>query len=121
MTGGHWWFLGREADVPEADRHAVRSELKAGASCIKLMASGGVYGHAEEPGSPQLTVEEMRPGVEEAHKAGKKVAAHAYSVAAISNSLEAGVNSIEHGSFVDRPSAERRREQGVYLVPTISV
>ena len=78
MTGGHGWFLGREADGAEAVRHAVRSELKAGATCIKLMASGGVYGHAEEPGSPQLTVEEMRAGVEEAHKAGRKVAAHPY-------------------------------------------
>jgi imidazolonepropionase-like amidohydrolase len=121
MTGGHAWFLGREADGPDAVRHAVRDELKGGASCIKFMASGGVYGHAEEPGAPQLTVEEMRPGVEEAHKAGRKVAAHAYSVEAISNALEAGVNSIEHGSFLDVKTAERMREKGVYLVPTISV
>jgi imidazolonepropionase-like amidohydrolase len=121
MTGGHGWFLGREADGAEAVRHAVRSELKAGATCIKLMASGGVYGHAEEPGSPQLTVEEMRAGVEEAHKAGRKVAAHAYSVEAIGNALEAGVDSIEHGSFIDRATAERMREQGTYLVPTLSV
>jgi imidazolonepropionase-like amidohydrolase len=85
------------------------------------MASGGIYGDAEEPGSPQLTVEEMRAGVEEAHKAGCKVAAHAYSVAAISNALEAGVDSIEHGSFLDIETAERMREGGVYLVPTISV
>jgi imidazolonepropionase-like amidohydrolase len=121
MTGGHGWFLGREADGAEAVRHAVRSELKAGATCIKLMASGGVYGHAEEPGSPQLTVEEMRAGVAEAHKASRKVAAHAYSAEAINNALEAGVDSIEHGSFIDRATAERMREQGTYLVPTLSV
>ena len=121
MTGGHGWFLGREADGAEAVRHAVRSEIKAGATCIKLMASGGVYGHAEEPGAPQLTVEEMRAGVEEAHKAGQKVAAHAYSVAAIENALEAGVDSIEHGSFIDRDTAGRMRESGTYLVPTMSV
>ncbi len=121
MTGGHAWFLGREADGPDAVRHAVRDELKGGASCIKFMASGGVYGHAEEPGAPQLTVEEMRAGVEEAHKAGRKVAAHAYSVEAISNALDAGVDSIEHGSFLDAKTAERMREEGVYLVPTISV
>ena len=121
MTGGHGWFLGREADGAEAVRHAVRSELKAGATCIKLMASGGVYGHAEEPGSPQLTVEEMRAGVEEAHKAGRKVAAHAYSVEAINNALEARVDSIEHGSFIDRDTAGRMRESGTYLVPTMSV
>jgi imidazolonepropionase-like amidohydrolase len=121
MTGGHGWFIGREADGPEAVRHAVRSELKAGATCIKLMASGGVYGHAEDPGSPQLTAEEMRAGVAEAHKAGRKVAAHAYSTEAINNALDAGVDSIEHGSFIDRATAERMREQGTYLVPTMSV
>jgi imidazolonepropionase-like amidohydrolase len=121
MTGGHGWFIGREADGAEAVRHAVRSELKAGAECIKLMASGGVYGHAEEPGSPQLTIEEMRAGVEEAHKAGRKVAAHAYSVEAINNALDAGVDSIEHGSYIDQTTAERMREQGTYLVPTMSV
>ena len=121
MTGGHGWFIGREADGVEAVRHAVRSELKAGAGCIKLMASGGVYGHAEEPGSPQLTVEELRAGVAEAHKAGRKVAAHAYSVEAINNALSAGVDSIEHGSFIDRPTAELMRERGTYLVPTLSV
>jgi imidazolonepropionase-like amidohydrolase len=121
MTGGHGWFLGREADGPDALRRAAREEIKAGASCIKLMASGGVYGHAEEPGSPQLTVEEMRPAVEEAHKAGRKAAAHAYSVEAINNALEAGVDSVEHGSFLDRETVERMREQGTYLVPTMSV
>jgi imidazolonepropionase-like amidohydrolase len=121
MTGGHGWFLGREADGPDAVRHAVREELKNGANCIKLMASGGVYGHDEKPDSPQLTVEEMRAGVDEAHKASRKVAAHAYSVEAIQNALDAGVDSIEHGSFVDEETAGRMRERGVYLVPTMSV
>ena len=122
MTGGRAWFLGREADGPDAVRHAVRDELKGGASCIKFMASGGDYGHAEEPGAPQLTVEEMRAGVEEAHKASRrKVAPHAYSVVAISNALEAGVDSIEHGSFLDAKTAERMQEEGVYFVSTISV
>ena len=121
MTGGHGWFLGREADGPDAVRRAAREEMKAGAGCVKLMASGGVYGHAEEPGSPQLTEEEMGAAVQEAHKAGRKVAAHAYSPEAINNALEAGVDSIEHGSFMDRATAERMQEQGTYLVPTMSV
>ncbi len=121
MTGGHGWFLGREADGPDAVRRAAREEMKAGATCLKLMASGGVYGHAEEPGSPQLTVEEMCAGVEEAHRAGRKVAAHAYSAEAIGNALDAGVDSIEHGSFLDRETAARMRESETYLVPTISV
>ncbi len=119
MTGGHAWFLGREADGVDEVRRAVREEMKAGATCIKFMASGGVYGHAEEPGSPQLAVEEMRAGVEEAYKANRKVAAHAYSVAAIRDALDAGVDSIEHGSFLDRETAERMREEGRYLVPTM--
>jgi imidazolonepropionase-like amidohydrolase len=117
MTGGHGWFLGREADGPDAVRHAVRDELKNGATCIKLMASGGVYGHAEEPGSPQLTVEEMRAGVEEARKAGRKVAAHAYSVEAIRNALEAGVDSIEHGSFLDEETAGCARGVSISFPP----
>ena len=121
MTGGHGWFLSQEADGPDAVRSAVRQEIKNGATCIKFMASGGVYGHAEEPGSPQLTVEEMSAGVEEAHKAGKKVAAHAYSAEAINNALEAGVDSIEHGSFIDQKTAGQMRDQGTYLVPTMSV
>lgn len=121
MTGGHGWFLGQEADGPDSVRSAVRQEIKNGATCIKFMASGGVYGHAEEPGSPQLTVAEMRAGVEEAHKAGKKVAAHAYSAEAINNALEAGVDSIEHGSFIDQKTAEKMRDQQAYLVPTMSV
>jgi imidazolonepropionase-like amidohydrolase len=121
MTGGHAWYLGREADGVEAVRHAVRAELKAGAHCIKLMASGGVYGHAEEVGSPQLTVEEMRVGVDEAHKAGRKVTAHAYSPQAIANALEAGVDCVEHGSFLNRELAEGMRRDGIYLVPTLSV
>lgn len=121
MTGGHGWFLGQEADGPDAVRAAVRQEIKNGAGCIKFMASGGVYGHSEEPGSPQLTLDEMRAGIEEAHKVGKKVAAHAYAGEAITNALDAGVDSIEHGSFIDKEIAERMRDLGTYLVPTMSV
>jgi len=121
MTGGHGVEAGvREADGADAVRHAARDEIKAGARLIKLMASGGVYGQGEEIGSPQLTVEEMRAGVEEAHKASRKVAAHAYSPAAISNALDAGVDSVEHASLLDRGTAERMRGAGCYMVPTLS-
>ena len=120
MTGGHAWFVSKEADGSDNVRHAVRSQLKAGAQCIKLMASGGVYGHLEEVGSPQLFVEEMRAGVEVAHLAGRKATAHAYSPNAITNALDAGVDCIEHGSFLTGDVAERMRKQGTYLVPTLS-
>jgi len=121
MTGGHGWFLGQEADGADAVRAAVRAQIKAGARSIKLMASGGVYGEHEQVDQPQLTLEELRAGVEEAHKAGCIVAAHAYAPLPIGEALEAGVDSIEHGSFLDRATAERMRERGAYLVPTLSV
>jgi imidazolonepropionase-like amidohydrolase len=121
MTGGHAHYLGKEADGADGVRRAVREELKAGADCIKVMASGGVYGSREEVGSPQLTVEEMRAAVEEAHKAGRKVTAHAYSTQAITNALDAGVDCVEHGSFLSGDDAERMRRDGVFLVPTLSV
>jgi imidazolonepropionase-like amidohydrolase len=120
MTGGHSSVLGREADGPDAVRHAVRSEMKGGAHFIKLMASGGIYGHAEEVGSPQFTVEEMGAGVEEAHKSGRKTSAHAYSPRAITNALDAGIDSVEHASFLDSETAARMRQKGTYIVPTLS-
>ncbi len=121
MTGGHAWVLGREADGPDSVRAAARAEMKAGAHFIKLMASGGIYGHAEEVGSPQYTVEEMRAGVEEAHKTGRKTGAHAYSPRAIANALEAGIDSVEHASFLSAELAARMRQQKTYIVPTLSV
>lgn len=120
MTGGHANVLGREADGADAVRQAVRSEMKGGAHLIKLMASGGIYGHGEEVGSPQYTVEELRAGVEEAHKAGRKTSAHAYSPQAITNALEAGIDSVEHASFLDQETALRMCAQGTYMVPTLS-
>jgi imidazolonepropionase-like amidohydrolase len=120
MTGGHANVLGREADGVDGVRQAVRSEMKGGAHLIKLMASGGIYGHGEEVGSPQYAVEEMRAGVEEAHKGGRKVAAHAYSPRAIANALDAGVDSIEHASFLDEECAIRMRDSGTFMVPTLS-
>jgi imidazolonepropionase-like amidohydrolase len=121
MTGGHAHYLGREVDGADAVRRAVREELKAGADCIKVMASGGVYGHREEVGNPQLTVEEMRAAVDEAHKAGRKVTAHAYSSQAIANALDAGVDCLEHGSFLEGDAADRMRRDSIFLVPTLSV
>ncbi len=121
MTGGHVHSVGREADGADAVRHAVRSEIKGGAACVKLMASGGVLGaRGERPGAAQLTLPELVAAVGEAHRAGRLVAAHAHSLEAIVNALDAEVDSIEHGSMLDTPTASRMREQQVYLVPTLS-
>lgn len=121
MTGGHGWSLCHEADGPDAVRAAVRSELKNGARAIKLIASGGVYGEHERPEEPQLTRAEVEVAVEEAHKAGCLVAAHAYSPTVINMLLDVGVDSIEHGSLLDRDTAQRMGEMGVALVPTLCV
>ena len=121
MTGGHVHSIGREADGADAVRHAVRSELKGGAACVKLMASGGVLGApGENPGAAQLTLPELAAAVGEAHRAGRHVAAHAHSLESIVNALEAGVDSIEHGSRLDARTALRMREQHVFLIPTLS-
>ena len=120
MTGGHARNLGLEVDGPHEARKGVRTMLRAGVDLIKLMATGGVYTEGEEPGSPQLTVEEMRAAVEEAHKAGRKVAAHAEGLQGILNALEAGVDTIEHGNFLDEGAVQRMVAGGQILVPTIS-
>ncbi|KFE64387.1 amidohydrolase family protein [Hyalangium minutum] len=94
----------------EEARRAAREQLGHGADLLKLYAD---WHH------PTLTVDEMRPVVEEAHKAGRKVAAHAVTSEAIRNALAAGVDSIEHGHEADRATLELMKKQGVFLVPTI--
>jgi imidazolonepropionase-like amidohydrolase len=111
MTGGHGHFLAREADGPDDARKAVREQLKAGADVIKLIATGGVMTPGVEPGSPQLTRDEMRAAIEEARKAGRRTAAHAMAATGISDAIAAGITSIEHGVFLtDEIVAHMRRD-----------
>ncbi len=91
-------------------RRAVREQIDGGADHIKVYADWQY---------PTLTVEELRVVVEEAHKAERKVAAHASFPAGIRNAVTAGVDSIEHGSYADRPTLELMKEKGVWLVPTL--
>ncbi|MER2261146.1 MAG: amidohydrolase family protein [Psychrobacillus sp.] len=121
MTGGHVHYLGKEADGSDAVRRATREVMKEGADLIKLMATGGIYTFGEEPGSPQLNVEEMRAAVEEAHKKNKKVAAHAEGLIGIHNCLEAGVDTIEHAIYADESALQKMKENDTYLVPTMIV
>ncbi len=121
MTGGHGWQLGgREADGPDEVRKAAREQIKAGADVIKLMATGGVLTPGVEPGSAQLTEEELRAGIEEAHKAGRKTATHAQGAQGILNALKAGIDSIEHGFFLTDEIVELMIKQGTAFIPTIS-
>ncbi len=120
MTGGHGHDSGREADGPDDCRKAAREQLKAGASWIKVMATGGVMTKGVEPGSPQLTEEELRAAIEEAHKAGAKSFTHAQGMEGIKNALRAGVDSIEHGFFMDDWCFDFMKEHNVFFVPTLA-
>lgn len=119
MTGGHGWQEGIEADGKDACLKAVRTQLKAGVDLIKMMATGGVMTKGVEPGNAQFNIDEMKIMVEEAHKAGRKTATHAQGLQGIKNALYAGVDSIEHGCFLDDECLELMKQQNTFLVPTL--
>jgi imidazolonepropionase-like amidohydrolase len=120
MTGGHGWQFGREASGIDGVREAVREQLKMGVNFIKLIATGGVMTKGVDPGATQFTLEELMAGVEEARKAGRRTATHAQGTEGIKNSLWAGINSIEHGFFLDDEAIELMLQMNAYLVPTLN-
>ena len=120
MTGGHGGFVGRLTDGPWDARKAVREQYAAGAGCIKLIATGGVLTKGAVPGQDQLSEEEMLAAITEAHTHNLRVAAHAIGTNGIKNALRAGVDSIEHGHFVDDEGIGLFLEHGAYLVPTLA-
>ena len=109
----------RIADGPDQVRHVVRAQLKHGVDVIKIHATGGVMSRGDQPGAPQFTVEELRAAVEEAHAAGRKVAAHAHGAQGIKNAVIAGVDSIEHGSLIDDEGIRMMVASGTWLVADI--
>ncbi|MBV8716377.1 MAG: amidohydrolase family protein [Chloroflexi bacterium] len=119
MTGGHGAWIGREADGPDDVRKAVREQLKAGADIVKFIATGGVMTPNVEPGAQQLTQAELEAGVEEAHKAGFKTAAHAHGAEGIKAAVLAGIDSIEHGSFMTDESMDLMNERGTCYSVTL--
>jgi len=120
MTGGHGWFIGRQADGEWEVRKAVREQLRDGADCIKFIATGGVLTKGAVPGIDQLREDELRAGVEEAHHHGLRCAAHAIGTSGIKNALRAGVDSIEHGHLVDDEGIALLLDRKAYLVPTLA-
>jgi imidazolonepropionase-like amidohydrolase len=120
MTGGHGWPIGREIDSPDEARKAVREQMKIGADCIKLIATGGVMTKGAVPANAQLTFEELAAAIEEAHRHGLRVAAHAIGTQGIKNALRAGIDSIEHGHMLDDEAIALFKERGTYLVPTLA-
>ena len=120
MTGGHGWrLLGRQADGADDLRRAVREQLRAGADVIKLVATGGVMTPGVDPRAAQLTLEELRAGVDEAHRARRRAAAHAMADEGIAWCLDAGIDTIEHGVFLTEALAARMARQGTALVATL--
>jgi imidazolonepropionase-like amidohydrolase len=114
----HWSALG-VADGVDAVRHKVRENIKYGADLIKICATGGVMSKGDDPNASQYTREEMKAIVEEAHRLGRKVAAHAHGAEGVSWASEAGVDSIEHGHLMDDNSIATLKKNGTYIVPTL--
>jgi imidazolonepropionase-like amidohydrolase len=120
MTGGHAAWVGIEADGVDEVVKAVRTNIRAGADCIKVMATGGVLTPGVDPLAPHLTVEELTAAVRAAHMLGRKVASHAQGATGIRNAIMAGVDSIEHGFELTDDVIALMLEKAVYLVPTLS-
>jgi imidazolonepropionase-like amidohydrolase len=134
ITGGHGDFSSglRDNLLPEPDFHrgivnspedgvrAVRYMIKYSADHIKISSTGGVLSLGDSQAGEQLTLAEMKAIVETAHMLDRKVAAHAHGAAGLKNALRAGVDSIEHGTYLDDESIALFKERGAYLVATIS-
>jgi imidazolonepropionase-like amidohydrolase len=128
ITGGHmdenllpeqYHVVGEGvADGIAAVQHMVRQNIKYGADLIKIGASGGVLSKGDDPQASQYTLEEMQAIVADAHRLGRKVAAHAHGAQAILWASEAGVDSIEHGSYINDEDIAMMKKHGTYLVPT---
>jgi imidazolonepropionase-like amidohydrolase len=100
-------------------QHQVRQNIKYGADLIKICATGGVLSKGDDPQASQYTLEEMQAIVADAHRLGRKVAAHAHGAQGILWATEAGVDSIEHGSYIDDAAIAEMKKRGTYLVPTL--
>jgi imidazolonepropionase-like amidohydrolase len=133
-TGGHFdptngfrdFLFGHEPDYtdgivdsPDEARKAVRFEVKNGADVIKAAVSGGVLSLGDEVDTPQLTTAEMAALVDESHRLRKKVAVHCHGDQAAREAIEAGVDSIEHGSFIKPETLAGMKRKGIFLTPTL--
>lgn len=107
------------ADGIAAVQHKVRENIKYGSDLIKVCATGGVLSLGDNPQHSQFTLEEMKAIVADAHRLGRKVAAHAHGAEGIRWAAEAGVDSVEHGSYIDDAGIAAMKEHGTYLVPTL--
>jgi len=133
-TGGHCdhgggfrqGLFGKESDPldgvingPDQARYAVRLDHKYGADIIKVCATGGVLSLTDDVDTPQLTQEELNAIVDEAHALRRKTAAHAHGNEGAKRAVLAGIDSIEHGSFLQDETLDMMKQRGTYLVPTL--
>jgi imidazolonepropionase-like amidohydrolase len=129
ITGGHcddnllpyhYHIIGEGvADGIAQVQQKVRQNIKYGADVIKICATGGVLSKGDDPQASQYTLEEMQAIVADAHRLGRKVAAHAHGAQGILWATEAGVDSIEHGSYINDQAIAEMKKRGTYLVPTL--
>lgn len=129
ITGGHGDenFLAPQyhasgdgvADGVDAVMVKTRENIKYGADVIKFMATGGVLSEGDNPALAQYSLEEMKAIVDTAHGLGHKVAAHAHGATGIKYAVLAGVDSIEHGSYINDEDIQLMKQHGTYLVPTV--
>jgi len=117
-TGGHGWKMGREADGADGLRAAVRANCREGADLIKIMASGGISTAGSTVMAPEFTDAEFEAVIDEAHRRGRKVAAHGHGGPGVASAVRAGVDSIEHGLFLTADDVALMVEHGTYLVVT---
>ncbi len=115
----HMFASSGQCDGVEDCRRAVRLQVARGADVIKLVATGGVLSDIKAGVDQQFSNEELKSIVETAHKLGRKVAAHAHGADGLNAALKAGVDSIEHGSYLDSTSIALFRRSGAWLVPTV--
>ncbi len=107
------------ADGVDQIRHVIRAQVKYGVDVIKILATGGVLSKGDNPGAPAYTFDELKAAAEEAHMAGRKIAAHAHGTQGIKNAILAGIDSIEHASLIDDEGIRLAKERGTYLVMDI--
>jgi imidazolonepropionase-like amidohydrolase len=132
ITGGHCdpdnlLSFDRHSDQPsgvadgvEQVQHKVREVIRFGATVIKVCATGGVLSKGDDPQASQYSLEELKAIVADAHRLGRRVAAHAHGAQGIRFSVEAGVDSIEHGTYMDDATVAAMKAKGTYLVPTLT-
>jgi imidazolonepropionase-like amidohydrolase len=125
-TGFPYMLFGKESGIAEGVasggagfRDAARMQIKYGADVIKVCATGGVLSLADDVDTPQLTQEEMDALVDEAHRLRRRTAAHAHGAEGAKVAIRAGIDSIEHGSFLDDEALRMMKERGTYFVPTL--